>query len=55
MATWWAGQVAYYDSAEEKRAAADKLLDAAERPEDVVASEWRSADGTVLLLLEHHC
>ncbi len=55
MATWWAGQVAYYDSAEEKRAAADKLLDAAERPGDVVASEWKSADGTVLLLLEHHC
>jgi hypothetical protein len=55
MATWWAGAVMFYGTAEEKQAAANRLLDVAERPEDVVASEWKGFDGTVLLLLEHHC
>jgi hypothetical protein len=55
MATWWAGEVAFYDTAEEKREAAARLYNAAERPESVVASEWKAADGTVLLLLEHYC
>lgn len=55
MATWWAGEVAFYGRAREKEAAADRLHAGAERPEDVVASEWKTADGAVLLLLEHHC
>jgi hypothetical protein len=55
LATWWAGKVEFYDSPEDKQAAADRLVDSAERPEDMVASEWKAADGTVLLLLEHHC
>jgi hypothetical protein len=55
MATWWAGEVAFYATAEEKQVASDRLHAAAEPPENVVASEWKAADGTVLLLLEHHC
>src|SRR4051812_28750868 len=55
LATWWAGEVAFYDTVNDKEAAADSLLDAAEQPDNVVASEWRAADGTRLLLLEHHC
>ncbi len=55
MATWWAGEVAFYETVQEKQAAADRLYNGAERPENVVASEWKTADGTVLLLLEHYC
>lgn len=55
LATWSAGEVAFYEAVAEKRAAADGLRDAARSRTDVVASEWESDDGTVLLLLEHHC
>lgn len=43
------------DTAESKAAAAKRLYDAAVRPEDVVASQWKDDMGTLLLLLEHHC
>jgi hypothetical protein len=55
LATWSAGEVVFYDTTHEKQAAAARLHDAAERPHHIVASEWRAADGTVLLLLEHFC
>lgn len=55
LATWWAGEVDWTDGPEAKAAAAERLYDAAIRAEDVVASEWKTDEGTVLLLLEHHC
>lgn len=55
LATWWAGQVQRADAPEAKATAAERLYAAAVQPEDVVASEWKADDGTVLLLLEHHC
>jgi hypothetical protein len=55
LATWRAGSVEWYESPDQKQSAAERLNDLAERSEDVVASEWKADDGTVMLLLEHHC
>lgn len=55
LGTWWAGEVSFHETAEAKQAASADLHEAAERPEDIVASEWKMLDGAVLLLLEHHC
>jgi len=55
LATWWAGDVEWHDSPGQKQSAGDRLNDAAQRPEDVVATEWKADDGTVMLLLEHNC
>ena len=55
LATWVAGIVEWADTVDAKAEAAQRLYADAVRPDDVVASEWEAADGTVCLLLEHHC
>ena len=55
LATWEAGRMAWYSTPEDKDAAASALLAKAQQAEDVLASEWKASDGTVLLLLEHAC
>jgi hypothetical protein len=55
LATWWAGDVEWTDAAEEKVTAAERLYAAAVHERDVVGSEWKDAEGNVMLLLEHHC
>ena len=55
LATWQAGRMAWHSTPEDKDAAASALLAKATHPDDVLASEWGSQDGTVLLLLEHAC
>ena len=45
----------WFDGADAKQAAADALYKLAANPDEVVAWEWKSADGTHLLMLEHHC
>lgn len=54
MATWSAGEMRWADTAQAKVAAAERLYAAAAHPDDVVASEWKTEGGS-LLLLEHHC
>lgn len=55
LATWEAGRMAWHSAPEDKDAAAASLLAKAQQAEDVLASEWKASDGTVLLLLEHAC
>lgn len=55
MATWQAGDLRWCETSEEKEQAAVRLQRAAARPEDIVATEWKTQGGRSLLLLEHHC
>jgi hypothetical protein len=55
LATWSAGVVRWFDSPEDKQAAADALYEAARWPDDVFPVEWKSDDGEHMLMLEHHC
>jgi hypothetical protein len=55
LATWAAGVIEWAHTPDAKATAAERLYSGAARPDDVVASEWKSTEGTVLLLLEHYC
>ena len=47
--------MAWHSTPEDKDAAALALLAKARHADNVLASEWKGQDGTVLLLLEHAC
>ena len=55
LATWDAGTIDWFTDAPAKQAAADRLYAAAKHPTNIRPSEWKSTDGTHLLMLEHLC
>lgn len=55
LVVWRSFEATKHDDVGAKLAAADGLRATADDSEDVVASEWKTEDGSVLLMLEHHC
>jgi len=55
LATWDDGTVKWFTGSLAKQTAADHLYAAASHPSDIRQSEWKSADGSHLLMLEHFC
>ena len=55
LTTWDAGTVGWFTDAPAKQAAADRLYAAASDPTNIRPSEWKSTEGTHLLMFEHLC
>lgn len=55
LVVWESFETYRYDAPADKVSAASALRAAAASPDDVVAHEWTSEDGRVLLMLEHLC
>jgi hypothetical protein len=55
LATWAAGTIEWFTDAPAKQEAADRLYAVAKHRADIRPSEWKSSDGTHLLMLEHFC
>lgn len=55
LVVWQSFETEQFDEPAAKAEAAEALFRMAEQPDDVVAHEWTTRDGRLLLMLEHFC
>ena len=55
LVVWQSFEIETFVDPVEKAAAVDALHASAARSDDVVAREWKTDDGRLLLMLEHFC